>query len=60
MPREDVAEVMVQALRNDSYRGQSFDLVSKNEGEGTITTDFAALLESLKVKNADYSLGEIA
>uniref|UniRef100_A0A7S1ZKQ0 NAD(P)-binding domain-containing protein n=1 Tax=Ditylum brightwellii TaxID=49249 RepID=A0A7S1ZKQ0_9STRA len=60
VPREDVAEVMVQALCNDSYRGRSFDLVSKNEGEGTITTDFAALLESLKGKNADYSLGEIA
>lgn len=60
VPREDVAEVMVQALQHDEYRGRSFDLVSKPTGEGSVTTDFIALLATLGSKNCDYSLGEIA
>lgn len=60
VPREDVAEVMVQALLDDSYRGRSFDLVSKPEGEGEVTTDFAALLAALGGKSADYALGVVA
>ena len=60
IPREDVAEVLVQALLIPAYRGRSFDIRSKLEGEGEITTDFAALLEQLGAKNCDYSLGEIA
>jgi len=59
VPREDVAEVFVQALLNDDYRGRSFDLVSKPEGDGTTTEDFQALLLALDGKNCDYELGEI-
>ena len=60
IPREDVAEVLVQALRIPSYRGRSFDIRSKNEGEGEVTTDFEALLAKLDGANCDYSLGKIA
>merc|ERR1719359_1827744 len=60
IPREDVAEVLIQAVLLPAYRGRSFDIRSKLEGEGTVTTDYAALLETLGGKNCDYSLGEIA
>merc|ERR1719263_1562526 len=60
IPRDDVAEVMVQELLIPAYRGRSFDIRSKLEGEGEVTTDFAALLAKLGGKNCDYSLGEIA
>lgn len=60
IPREDVAEVLVQALLCPAYRNRSFDLRSKLEGEGTITKDFAALVASLDGRNCDYTLGEIA
>jgi uncharacterized protein YbjT (DUF2867 family) len=60
VPREDVAEVIVQALLNNDYRGRAFDLLSKKEGEGAVTTDFADLLSALEGKNSDYSLGEVA
>lgn len=60
VPREDVAEVLVQALLIDEYRGRSVDLVSKPEGDGVVTTDYAALLAALDGKNCDYALGEIA
>merc|ERR1712232_91511 len=54
------AEVMVQALLSDEYQGRAFDLVSKPEGDGEVTTDFTSLLEVLEGKSTDYSLGEIA
>lgn len=60
VPREDVAEVIVQALLLDCYRGRSFDLRAKPVGDGEATSDFAALCESLGGKDCDYSLGEIA
>ena len=60
VPREDVAEVMVQALLNDGYRGRSFDLRAKPVGDGAATTDFAALLDGLGGRNCDYSLGKVA
>jgi len=60
IPRDDVAEVLVQALLVPAYRGRSFDIRSKLEGEGEVTADFAALLEKLGGRNCDYSLGEIA
>ena len=60
IPREDVAEVLVQALLIPAYRGRSFDIRSKLEGEGEVTTDFAALVEQLGDRNCDYTLGEIA
>lgn len=60
IPREDVAEVLLQAVLNPAYRGRSFDIRSKNEGEGAVTSDFNALLHQLEGKNCDYKLGEIA
>lgn len=60
VPREDVANVMIAALENESYRNRSFDLVSKPVGDGVVTTDFGKLILSLGGKNCDYSLGEIA
>eukprot|EP00574_Skeletonema_japonicum_P011972 CAMPEP_0201730618 /NCGR_PEP_ID=MMETSP0593-20130828/22887_1 /ASSEMBLY_ACC=CAM_ASM_000672 /TAXON_ID=267983 /ORGANISM="Skeletonema japonicum, Strain CCMP2506" /LENGTH=286 /DNA_ID=CAMNT_0048223207 /DNA_START=131 /DNA_END=991 /DNA_ORIENTATION=+ len=60
VPREDVANVMIAALEDESYRGRSFDLVSKPVGDGVRTKDYGKLLQSLDGKNCDYSLGEIA
>mmetsp|Transcript_32676 Transcript_32676/g.71683 ORF Transcript_32676/g.71683 Transcript_32676/m.71683 type:complete len:292 (+) Transcript_32676:78-953(+) len=61
VPREDVAEVMLNALRYPKlYGNRSFDLRAKPPGDGSPTTDFQALAESLGGKNCDYSLGEIA
>ena len=59
VPREDVAHVMLEALRHPSkYGGRSFDLRAKPVGDGTPTTDFENLLDRLENKNCDYSLGE--
>eukprot|EP00980_Cylindrotheca_fusiformis_P003059 scaffold713_cov131-Cylindrotheca_fusiformis.AAC.17 len=61
VPREDVAQVMLEALRHPNvYAGRSFDLraAPKEEGSNCVNTDFATLLDSLKGKNCDYSLGE--
>ncbi len=60
IPREDVANVMIAALEDERFRNRSFDLVSKTVGDGTVTKDYALLLDSLAGKNCDYSLGEIA
>jgi len=61
VPREDVAEVMLNAFRYPkAYANRSFDLRAKNPGDGAPTTDFEALIESLGGKNCDYSLGKIA
>ena len=38
IPREDVAEVLVQALLIPAYKGRSFDIRSMNEGEGEVTS----------------------
>eukprot|EP00591_Stephanopyxis_turris_P012512 CAMPEP_0195519950 /NCGR_PEP_ID=MMETSP0794_2-20130614/15825_1 /TAXON_ID=515487 /ORGANISM="Stephanopyxis turris, Strain CCMP 815" /LENGTH=297 /DNA_ID=CAMNT_0040649201 /DNA_START=49 /DNA_END=942 /DNA_ORIENTATION=- len=57
IPREDVAEVLVQSLLCKGYRNRSFDLRSKPEGEGEVTTDFEALISRLDGANCDYSLG---
>ena len=62
VPREDVARVMLEAVKNrDVYAGRSFDLRAalKEEGAEKVDTDFASLLDSLEGKNCDYSLGEI-
>lgn len=59
VPRADVAEVMLQALRRpEIYAGRSIDLRAKPVGDGSPTTNFETLLEHLKGKNCDYSLGE--
>mgnify|MGYP001975704977 FL=1 len=44
VPREDVAEVCVQALRHEPYVRRSFDLRAKPVGEGMPTMDFEALV----------------
>ncbi|KAG5184320.1 hypothetical protein JKP88DRAFT_198712 [Tribonema minus] len=48
VPREDVAEVCVQALSLDEATNRSLDLVSRKEGEGAVTTDFAELFRSVE------------
>ena len=58
IPRADVAEVLVSSLEHDSYKNRSFDMRSKPEGEGTVTTDFDKLLSDLE-GNCDYTLGKI-
>jgi nucleoside-diphosphate-sugar epimerase len=58
VPREDVAQVMLEALRYpDQYAGRSFDLRAKPVGEGKATTDFQSLIDQLNGKNCDYNLG---
>ena len=63
VPRDDVAEVMLQALRHpDLFGKRSFDLRAKpvEEESASPTTDFRALVESLNGKDSDYTLGEVA
>ena len=45
IPRADVAEVVVQALREPNARNKAFDLISQPEDapRSVVTTDFAAL-----------------
>jgi nucleoside-diphosphate-sugar epimerase len=61
VPREDVAQVMLEALRYPNvYAGRSFDLRAAEKEDGNcVNTNFATLLNDLKGKNCDYSLGEI-
>ena len=59
VPRDDVAETMVQALRHEAFRNRSFDLRSKLEGDGEATSDFSRLLAPLGGRNCDYALGKI-
>ena len=60
VPRADVAEVMLQSIREaDVYAGKSFDLRAKPVEEGKASTDFRALVQSLDGKIYDYSLGEV-
>ena len=48
IPREDVAEVVIQALQASNARNKAFDLMSKPEDDDTavVTKDFTALLAS--------------
>ena len=48
VPREDVAEVVVQALLNQDARNKAFDLISKPEtaSKNSITRDFVALFDN--------------
>eukprot|EP00548_Thalassiothrix_antarctica_P008197 CAMPEP_0194152950 /NCGR_PEP_ID=MMETSP0152-20130528/54709_1 /TAXON_ID=1049557 /ORGANISM="Thalassiothrix antarctica, Strain L6-D1" /LENGTH=291 /DNA_ID=CAMNT_0038857923 /DNA_START=15 /DNA_END=890 /DNA_ORIENTATION=- len=58
VPREDVAQVMLEAIRCPTiYGGRSFDLIAKLVGDGSPTTDYEHLLDTLNGKNCDYSLG---
>lgn len=48
IPRADVAQILISSLMYDSYKNRSFDVRSKPEGEGNMTTDFDELLNNLK------------
>jgi len=54
IPRADVARVCVHALTSDKYRNRSFDLASFKAGEGAVTEELDALIDSLEGKNCDY------
>jgi uncharacterized protein YbjT (DUF2867 family) len=47
IPRADVAEVVVQALREPNARNKAFDVISKPEDDASavVTIDFAALFD---------------
>jgi hypothetical protein len=58
IPRQDVARVMMEAVKHpDKYIGRSFDVRSKPVGDGIVTTDFRALIDTLQGRNCDYNLG---
>jgi len=63
VPREDVAQVMMEALRYpNKYAGRSFDLRADSKEDGdtsSANTNYETLLDSLEGKNCDYALGEI-
>lgn len=54
IPREDVAEVTVQALSTQEAINTSWDLVSKNPGEGVVFNSLKELLKSAKSLHCDY------
>ena len=54
IPREDLAEVVVQALVTPEAINSSWDLVSKPEGEGEIFTALSKLLKSAKSLKCSY------
>ena len=57
VPRADVARCVVACLTSPSAKNLSFDLASREEGEGGgATTDVDALLEAASGMTYDYSL----
>mmetsp|Transcript_44419 Transcript_44419/g.74087 ORF Transcript_44419/g.74087 Transcript_44419/m.74087 type:complete len:369 (+) Transcript_44419:115-1221(+) len=56
IPRADVAELVLQCITMPQAANRSFDLASQDEGTGTPTKDFIALIGTLEGKNCDYSL----
>lgn len=58
LPREDVAEVLVQALLFDEFRCRSFDLTAKPKGVGAPPDDIKkCMLESLGEVSCTYTFG---
>lgn len=56
IPRADVAEVCVQALLYPDACNLAFDIISEPEGEGEVTSDFAAFFRALAAgPRYDYS-----
>ncbi|EFJ29885.1 hypothetical protein SELMODRAFT_170290 [Selaginella moellendorffii] len=47
IPREDVAEVCIQALLHEEAKNKAFDIASKAEEEGSPTTDFKSLFSAV-------------
>lgn len=54
IPREDVAEVCVQALLQPKAKNIALDIIAEPVGTGAPTTDFAGLFESLKGRSCAY------
>uniref|UniRef100_A0A7C8YC66 NAD(P)-binding domain-containing protein n=2 Tax=Opuntia streptacantha TaxID=393608 RepID=A0A7C8YC66_OPUST len=50
IPRPDVAEVCIQAVRYEEAKFKAFDLASKPEGFGTPTADFRALFAQVTTR----------
>ncbi|KAI9115996.1 hypothetical protein K1719_012926 [Acacia pycnantha] len=50
IPRADVAEVCIQALKFEEAKFKAFDLASKPEGTGTPTKDFKALFSQITTR----------
>lgn len=48
IPRDDVAEVVVQSLLLEDAVNKGFDLASKEEGQGSVTKDFKALFQQTR------------
>lgn len=59
IPREDVAEVLLQSLLHQPFQNRSFDVVSKPDTGAAVESDFAKLLDPLDSANCDYSIGAI-
>jgi uncharacterized protein YbjT (DUF2867 family) len=59
IPREDVAEVLLQSVLHKEYRNRSFDIASRPHSGAKVVTDFVELLQPLQGANCDYSLGVI-
>ena len=56
VPRSDVARVAVACLAAPEAKNTSFDLASREEGEGSgVTKDVGALLQTIGSKEYDYS-----
>jgi len=56
VPRADVARVCCAALFDPAALNKSFDLASKPEGEGEVSTDAAVVFETLGDRTCDYSV----
>ncbi len=54
IPREDVAEVCVQALLQPKAKNVAFDVIAEAKGTGSPTTDFGALFGSLQGRTGMY------
>lgn len=59
IPRQDVAEVLLQSLLHQPFQNRSFDVVSRPDVGAAVDIDFKKLLDPLGSTNCDYSLGVI-
>lgn len=49
-------QMCIQSLLEPAFANKSFDLTTLPLGQGTPTTDFAALAATLEGKSCDYSI----
>jgi len=59
IPREDVAEVLLQSLVQSDFQNRSFDLVAEPDSGAEVCTEFSKLLEPLQGASCNYELGAI-